>query len=227
MNRIERIGSATLYLGDCREVLQTLGAFDAVITDPPYGINANTRTKKSARVGASASRHAGDPVLQDWPNVVGDNMPFDPAVWVTLGRCVLFGANHFSDRLPASGKWLIWDKRRGNTSDDNADCEIAWSNAKGPARVFSHLWRGMIRDSETGQKRVHPTQKPIALMEWVLRHTTKEGETVLDPYMGSGTTGIAALRTARKFIGVEIEKQYFDTACRRIEAETRQCKLAV
>src|SRR5690606_34818674 len=105
-------------------------------------------------------------------------------------RVVLFGANHFASRLPPTPTWLVWDKRRGTGSDSQADCEIAWSNLGGPARLFSHLWRGAIRDSERGVKRVHPTQKPVALMRWCLEQARPSG-IVLDPFLGSGSTLVA------------------------------------
>lgn len=220
--RVERFDGATLYQADCFDVLPGLPAVNAVVTDPPYGIK--TRMSAPDRIPARNRHkklHYGTPRWREWPGVTGDNQPFDPAPWLSFPTVVLFGANHFSDRLPPATRWLIWDKRRGNTSDDNADCEIAWSNASGPARLYSHLWRGFVRDSECGEARLHPTQKPVAVMEWVLRETTKPGDLVLDPYMGSASTGVACMRQGRAFIGVEILPAYFETACRRMETAAR------
>ena len=225
LSHIETIGDAVLYLGNALDIAPTLSRDCAVIADVPYGINANTKARSSKRVGAVESRHAGNPILQDFPVIEGDDKPFDPTVWLSYPEVILFGANYFCDRLPPSSKWLVFDKRRGNTSDDNADCEIAWTNIKGPARLFSHLWRGMVRDSETGQKKVHPTQKPIPLMRWCIEQV--KAMTILDPYMGSGTTGVACLQLGRKFLGVEIDPVYFDTACRRIEAAIKVPELAL
>ena len=117
----------------------------------------------------------------------------------------------------------MWDKREGGTSDDNADCEIAWSNTKGPARLFHHLWRGMIKASEREECRVHPTQKPVALMRWCIEQAkVPPSGMILDPYMGSGSTGVAAVQMRHPFIGIEMEPKYFDIACRRIEEAQRQ-----
>lgn len=147
----------------------------------------------------------------------GDDRPFDPSHLLEIAPSVLlWGANHFADRLPASSKWLVWDKRRGFTRNDFADCEIAWTNGRGPARLINHYWNGMMRDSEKGVPRVHPTQKPIVVMEWALGEVSSPGQLILDPYMGSGTTGVACIRTGRSFIGIEIDEGYFDIACKRI-----------
>ncbi|UIK04888.1 site-specific DNA-methyltransferase [Neorhizobium galegae] len=147
----------------------------------------------------------------------GDDKPFDPRHMVSAAPVVvLWGANHFADKLPASSKWLIWDKRKGFTRNDFADCEIAWTNQKGVARLIAHYWNGMMRDSEKGVPRVHPTQKPIVVMEWALREVSTVGQLILDPYMGSGTTGVACVKSGRPFVGIEIDNGYFEIACERI-----------
>ena len=183
----------------------------AVVADPPYGIGfvhsgKGGRLARSTQFGGVA--------------VVGDNHPFDPAMWLTFPEVVLWGANHYASRLPDASCWLTWDKRDGVCSNDQADCEHAWTNLGGPARVIRHLWMGMLKASERGEVRVHPTQKPVAVMEWVLSFV--KAHTILDPFMGSGTTGVACARLGRRFIGVEIEPRYFDIACRRIEAAQKQ-----
>ncbi|WP_407059249.1 DNA methyltransferase (plasmid) [Ralstonia syzygii subsp. celebesensis] len=162
--------------------------------------------------------------------VIGDDQPFDPAPFLDFKRVVLFGANHFGSRLPDASCWLVWDKRDGSTSDHQADCELAWTNLRGPARLFSHKWRGMIRAGEEnlsrGGVRVHPTQKPVALMLWALSLCKLDpGTVVFDPFMGSGTTGIAALRAGHPFIGIELDPEHFGRACERIEHEQRQGRL--
>lgn len=197
----------TLYLGDCREILPTLGRVDAVVTDPPYGIGY---------VHGDGGGKLARSTVFNRVAVIGDDQPFDPAPWLAFPRVVLFGANHFADRLPPSSSWLVWDKRDGVCSNDQADCEMAWTNAGGPARLTRHLWNGMLKASEKGESRVHPTQKPIAVMEWALRQVAQPGSTVLDPYMGSGTTGVAAIRLGHPFIGIEMHEPYFDIACRRV-----------
>jgi site-specific DNA-methyltransferase (adenine-specific) len=214
--RVERIGLATLYLGDCREIAPTLERPAAVISDPPYGVAERTARFTAGRSHAAASI--------DFAPVYGDADPFDPRPWIMAAPCVvLWGANHYSDRVPGTPRWLVWDKREGGTPDDNADCEIAWTNVKGPARLFHHLWRGMIKASEREDCREHPTQKPVALMRWCIEQAkVPPGGVILDPYMGSGSTGVAAVEMRHPFIGIEIEQRYFDTACRRVERAQRQ-----
>ena len=214
--RIERIGLATLLLGDCREIAPTLERPAAVISDPPYGISERTARATAGRSNAAAAL--------DFAPVHGDAEPFDPAPWLTAAdRVVLWGANHYAGRLCGSSRWLVWDKREGGTPDDNADCEIAWTNVPGPARLFRHLWRGMIKASEREDSRIHPTQKPIALMRWCIQQAkVPPGGVILDPYLGSGSTGVAAVEMRHPFVGIEIDPSYFATACRRIEAAQRQ-----
>lgn len=209
MNPVQ-IGDATLWLGDCREILPTLPKVDAVVTDPPYGI-----AYKSP--GGRGQYDRGD-----YPVIAGDEQPFDPSPWLGFDDVILFGANHFADRLPPSPAWLVWDKRDGFTSNNNSDCELAWHNRGGSARLIRHLWNGMLKDSERDQRRVHPTQKPIAVMEWCLGFTSG---LVLDPFMGSGTTGVACARLGRPFIGIEINREFFDIACERIYQELNQLRL--
>jgi site-specific DNA-methyltransferase (adenine-specific)/modification methylase len=214
VTRIETIGAATLYLGDCREILPTLGKVDAVVTDPPYGIDLESRS------GGRASRAKYAP-LKDY-RILGDREPFDPALFLGFPSVCLFGGNHFASRLPDARCWLVWDKREGGKPDNQADLEIAWTNFETPSRIFSYLWRGMVKAGELDQIRVHPMQKPVALMEWVIKYIPAPAETILDPFMGSGTTGVAAIKMGRRFIGIEIEPKYFDIACRRIEEAARQ-----
>jgi site-specific DNA-methyltransferase (adenine-specific) len=135
---------------------------------------------------------------------------------------ILFGANWYHNRLPNWAGWIIWDKRDGMTSNNFGDCEMAWVKDAVATRIFRHRWNGMIKASEQNQKRVHPTQKPIALMRWIIENYTDEGDTIFDPYMGSGTTGIAAVQLGRNFIGCEIVPEYFAIAQKRIEAAQSQ-----
>jgi site-specific DNA-methyltransferase (adenine-specific) len=204
MNEPIVIGDCVLYRGDCREILPTLGKVDAVVTDPPYGI--------SYVHGAEKRRHAS---LHNGKPIVGDDRPFDPAPFLAF-PAVLFGANHFAARLPAGGRWLVWDKRDGVGFNDQSDIEIAWCSGERRAdRIFSHLWSGFSKASERGERRAHPTQKPVSVMRWCLGFLP-DARTVLDPFMGSGTTGVACVREGRAFIGIEIDEGYFEIACKRI-----------
>ncbi len=206
-----------LWLGDCREILPTLPKVDAVVTDPPYGISfVHGAGGDGIGGGKYVSKFNGVPIA-------GDDVPFDPAPILELAAvAVLFGANHFADKLPAASKWLVWDKRKGFTRNDFADCEMAWTNIGGVARLINHYWNGMMRDSEKGIPRVHPTQKPIEVMRWVIEQIPPSASLILDPFMGSGTTGVAAVKLGRKFIGIEIEPKYFDIACKRISEAMKQ-----
>lgn len=223
--RIEHIGTATLYCGDCRDLLDDFPASHALVTDPPYGINLAKLTGTSRNRWNMARRT----VAYDF-NIVGDDRPFDPVPLLRFQTAVIFGGNHFGSRLPDASCWLVWDKRDGGTSDHQADCELAWTNLRGPARLFSHKWRGMVRAGEEnvsrGQFRVHPAQKPVALMDWVLKQCRlAPGTPVLDPYMGSGTTGIAAARLGLPFIGFEIDPTHFERACDRLRTELQAMPL--
>lgn len=156
------------------------------------------------------------------PIIAGDNQPFDPSLLLACDvPTILWGANHYADKLPTSARWLIWDKRRGTAVNDFADCEMAWTNLPGPARVLPHMWNGGLRDSERGVPRVHKTQKAIAVMEWCIGFIP-EGLTILEPFMGSGTTLVACQRLGRAGIGIEIDPYYFDASCRRVDEATRQ-----
>ncbi len=210
----------TLYQGDCRDLLQDLdpSTVNLVLTDPPYGIRAETERKSRRRGKLPALRH-------DFPPVHGDDQPFDPSPLLRFPRLILFGANYYAERLPASPSWIVWDKLDGLTTEKReigficqADVEMAWTNLGGPARLVPHRWLGMLKASERTDRRVHPTQKPIALMERLIELYTSEGDLILDPYAGSGPVLIAARRTGRRAIGVEIEAHYCQVIINRLEA---------
>lgn len=205
----------TIYHGDCRDVLADLGQADMVLTDPPYGVALQTSTLARGRLSRGNA----------WAAIVGDDRPFDPSHLLALApSVVLFGANHYADKLPASPSWIVWDKVDGLSSDravgfnNMADCEMAWSNLGGPARIFRHRWMGYFRAAEA-RDRHHPTQKPLALMRWVIVNWSVEGALILDPYMGSGTTLRAAKDLGRKAIGIEIEERYCEIAAHRCSQE--------
>lgn len=219
------MGNATLYLADCREVGPLYA--DLLLTDPPYGIGEssakNTSRQKPRRY--RDGRNTRGTIIRptdyghyDWDQEAPDAL--------LIGSCrnsakkqIIWGGNYFG--LPSASKWLVWDKEN---SGDFADCELAWTNLPGAIRIFRHMWNGMLRASERNAPRVHPTQKPIALMEWCISQAG-EVSTVFDPFMGSGTTGVACANLGRKFIGVEREPRYFDIACQRIEAAYAQGRL--
>lgn len=215
------IGDATLHLGDCMDVLPTLGKVDCIITDPPYGISFSHSGHDVKGIGGGKYKTAFGGV-----KILGDDMPFDPSALLALNvPSILFGGNHYADKLPPSPYWLIWDKREAESTLSFADCEMAWTNLAGNARIFRHYWNGMLKASERGIPRVHPTQKPIELMKWCIEKFKDAPKTILDPFMGSGTTGVAAIQLGRKFIGIEREPKYFKIACERIEQAYAQGQL--
>ena len=220
MSDIVRIGDATLYHGDCLEILPTLGKFDAVITDPPYGINIQGADGKIGGTSTSVKKWAGQ-INVEHP-LFDDSAAPDPAPLLCASDDVtIWGGNYFANRLPATAGWLVWNKRIRGQTNNFADCELAWTSRSSPARVFNHMWMGMLRDSEAGEH-WHATQKPVVLMEWCVKFTRGA---VLDPFMGSGTTGVACAQLGRKFTGIEIERKYFDIACERIERAYAQGQL--
>lgn len=205
--RIEHIGRATLYLGDCRDVLPTLGKVDAVVTDPPYGIGSWSSTGGNSLSAEEAA------AANEW-----DVAP-DAELFAVLRQIsdeqIVWGGNYFIEHLGNCRSPLLWDKK--NRGMHYADGEFAWTSFKGGSlRIFEQP----LQSTEVRQVgREHPTQKPIALMRWCIRFL-KSAETILDPFLGSGTTGIAAVREGRSFIGIERDPDYFEIACRRIREVT-------
>jgi site-specific DNA-methyltransferase (adenine-specific)/modification methylase len=213
--REEIIGDCRLILGDCREVLPTLGKVDAVVTDPPYGIGESAKRNRT-RVACALP---GDYGSDEW-----DSEPAAPETieWMRAHSRwrIIFGGNYFE--LPPTSCVLVWDKM--NTGDF-ADCELAWTNLPKAVRRLQWMWNGMLR-AERGP-RVHLTQKPVGVMKWCIEHLPEPNRTILDPFMGSGTTGVACVKLGRRFIGIEIEPRYFDIACRRIADAYKQPDLFV
>lgn len=189
----------TLHLGDCREILPTLGRVDAVVTDPPYGIGIN----KSNRL--SVSRGHGGETWDDEPADLSWLVPMDvPAI--------VWGGNYFV--LPPTRSPLVWDKN--NAGRDFADFEMAWTNLDMVARRI--VFRPMNMDGG----KLHPTQKPIEVMRWCIGWLPAGARTILDPFMGSGSTGVAAVKMGRLFVGIERSEKYFDIACRRVAEALKQ-----
>ena len=215
--RTEIIGDATLYLGDCRDVLAALEReypFDALVTDPPYGIGE--------AAGANASR-GNLAVARDYGNAAWDDETADDALSCAMAYAhwqIIFGGNYYE--LGPTSCWLVWDKVNGN--NDFADCELAWTNLPKAVRRLRYLWNGFMRAN--GEERGdHPTQKPVGVMKWALQQLPNDTRTILDPFMGSGTTGVACVQLGLRFTGIEREPQYFDAACRRIEEAWKQPRL--
>jgi site-specific DNA-methyltransferase (adenine-specific) len=210
-----------LRLGDCLEVMRGIpdGSIDAVVTDPPYGrrhLSSHKRRADHTRFNGTKWR------CVDHPEIEGDDRPFDPTPFLAFPKVILFGMNCYCDRLPP-GTVLVWCKRRENMLGKFlSDCELAWMKGGYGVYQFNHMWNGVCRDSEIG-RHLHPTQKPVSLMKWCIgRLKLKPGSTILDPYMGSGTTGVAAAELGHNFIGIESHEPYFRIAQARIAAAQRE-----
>jgi DNA modification methylase len=209
VSRVEQIGDCTLYLGDCMNILPTLGKVDAVVTDPPYGIGEDGGRFRDRKGG-------GHRVL---PKLGWDHSTPSRDIFEMMLACsneqIIWGGNYFSDKLPTSKGWLYWQKLMGG---DFSDGELAWTSRNRALREFTKCSKAPGAE--------HPTQKPVELMKWCLE-LLPDAHIILDPFMGSGTTGVACVKLGRKFIGIEIEPKYFDIACKRIDAAYRQPDLFI
>jgi site-specific DNA-methyltransferase (adenine-specific)/modification methylase len=210
-------GEAALYLGDCLEILPTLDGVDAVVTDPPYGVQ---RDKGFGGFGGFGKPIARRVYEDDW-DAERPSPEYFKAILDVAQYQVIFGGNFYTDILPVNGHWIVWDKL--NTMPTFGDCELAWTNLpRQSVKKVTVQYNGLLgRESE----RSHPTQKPVKVMEHVIQALPKNATTILDPFMGSGTTGVAAANLDRRFIGIEVEPKYFEIAKRRIEEAYRQPSL--
>ena len=204
--RVEIVGNATLYLADAADVLPTLAPVDALVTDPPYGIGEAAGKNKSRGCLAVSVDYGVD----TWDNECVRQDLLEAAI-SKARHSIVFGGNYYP--LPPSSCWLVWDKENGAT--DFADCELAWTNMPKAVRRIRYRWHGMLR-ANNEPRGEHPTQKPVQVMEWAIQQLPDGCTTILDPFMGSGTTGVAAVGMGRTFIGIEREPKYFEAACRRI-----------
>ncbi|OYV97154.1 MAG: hypothetical protein B7Z68_04055 [Acidobacteria bacterium 21-70-11] len=201
--REEIIGDCRLLLGDCREILPMVGKVDAVLMDPPYGLGdlwaGGGGTSKSSWMFNPVEARSWDYAAPDWIHEIVIDTP-----------SIVWGGNYFS--LPLSRGWLVWDK--GVPDFTTGHSELAWTNLSQPIRNLKLFPNVMTPTGRDGRK-LHPTQKPVEVMKWCLSFLP-DAETILDPFMGSGTTGVACVKLGRKFIGIEIDEGYFDIACKRI-----------
>lgn len=219
------IGNAELYLGDCLEILPTLGRVDAVITDPPYGLG----NKHNGGGGGAKStwKHKSE-VAKGFDMQRPDKAYFD-LMREMSGVSLFWGGNYFADILPPSMGWLVWDK--GLEGFSTSDFEMAWTSRNNAARRIRYACgneRGFAPKSKEDREFInsHPTQKPVIVMQWCIQQVG-DPSTICDPFMGSGSTGVAAMALQKHFIGIEIDQRYFDIACKRIEASQVQQHLGL
>lgn len=195
-------GTVKLWLGDCLDVLPTLTGVDAVVTDPPYGIDYDNAGGFSEQCGWKKFEKLG------WDKERPSKEHFD-AILKASKHQVIWGGNYFTDYLPPSMQWLVWDK--GQRDFTLADCEFAWSSQYRGARILD-----LARATANQETRFHPTQKPVALFDWCIKQVRPDPQIVCDPFMGAGGCGVACVRTGRSFLGIEKEPKYFEIAKRRI-----------
>lgn len=210
------IGDCRLILGDCLEVMPLLGKVDAVVTDPPYGIDA----AKKGHIGTSKNAPVKNYGARNW-DAAPASAEHISSIRAISSHQIIFGGNYFEGLGPTSC-WLVWDKQ--NTGDF-ADCELAWTNLPKAVRRIYWRWNGMIRKGN--DVREHPTQKPVGVMEWCINHLPDNAETILDPFMGSGTTLVACAKLGRKGIGIEMDPDYFEIACKRVREAYAQPDLFI
>ena len=216
--KVEQIGDCTLYLGDCREIMPELGKVDAVVTDPPYGVGLNTDNSRFSGGDAGSVLRRGNRVgPAKGKRIANDDSPFDPSPLLNAARNhIIWGWNNYPDKLPR-GACLVWIKRNDKAFGSFlSDAELAWMS-----KGHGVYCRRDLSNNAIARQRSHPTQKPVALMEWCLDFLPK-AETILDPFMGSGTTLVACAKMGRKGIGIELDPDYFDIACKRVEEAYRQ-----
>lgn len=205
-------GRVTLYHGDCRHLVPLLGTFDLLLTDPPYGINADNRKRILSRSKMAKARDYGE---TQWDESAPPRWMLD-MLRDSAARQILWGGNYY-DALPSARGWLVWDKDNG--ANDFADCELAWTNLEIAVRKFKWRWAGMLQENMSEKDvREHPTQKPLALMTWCLS-LVPDAATVLDPFAGSGTTGRACKDMGRSCVLIEREERYCEIIARRMGQE--------
>lgn len=208
----------SIFCGDCLEIIPELYIFDGIIlTDPPYGIKMSKGFSGSDGFNGNGKSIARKQYDDDWDNERPHIDIFNCLINLNLPT-VIFGGNYFTDMLPQANHWAVWDKK--NTMPTFSDCELIWTNIKrNSVKCFRHEYNGLIGREKT---RFHPTQKPITLIGMVILEYSKDNDNVFDPFAGSGTTAIAALRTNRRYILIEKEEKYCEIAAKRITAELDQ-----
>ena len=211
-----------LILGDCLDVMKTMPdkSVDAVITDPPYGVGRDKGFEGFEGFGGFGTPIARIRYKGDWDKARPDKVYFDEIIRISE-MALVFGGNYFADYLPVGNHWVVWDKRQ--TMPTFGDCELVWTNVKrNSVKWITREWNGLLGKEES---REHATQKPLKIMRWLIENYTDEGDTVIDPFMGSGTTGVACIEYDRNFIGIEIDETYYKIAERRIKESQMQPRL--
>lgn len=216
---------------DCMEFMATLPDkfFDLAIVDPPYGIGEGNKKNvtRSCYTGFVGSRAKKWVKAKDYGGGEWDHKTPDPEYFSRLFRVsvnqIIWGANHFGN-LPPTSCWIVWDKDNGES--DQSDCELAWTSFNTAVRKFKYKWQGLLQENmKDKEKRIHPTQKPVALYKWILKNYAKPGDKIFDSHMGSQSSRIAAYDMGFDYWGCELDKDYFDAGCKRFEQFKSQMKI--
>lgn len=207
-------GQIVLHNANCVDIMRGIGdkEIDLVLTDPPYGIGMD-----GGNVGYKGFNNFEK---KDWDKERPKKEIFDELKRISENQ-IFWGGNYFTDYLLPSRCYLVWDKGEGFYNRTYAECEIAYYSRDANCKIYKHdpLAKGDYKG------KIHPTQKPVALMSWCLNNYSKENDLIFDGFFGSGTTAISCIRTKRRFIGCELDKEYFEKACERIEIELKQLTL--
>ena len=222
---MNKIGQAELHNIDCMAYMATLPdkAFDLAIVDPPYGIGEDGSKNKNRTGGLATPK--------DYKPFAGNDIePPNKDYFIELQRIsknqIIWGANHFASNLPSASSscWIVWDKLNGGT--DFADCELAFTSFKTAVRKFQFMWSGMLQgDMKNKEIRIHPTQKPVKLYEWLLSNYAEKGQKILDTHLGSGSIAIACNNLGFDLVGCELDSDYYKAACDRINQATAQTRM--
>ena len=210
-----------VYLEDCTKALKRFNDnhFDLAIVDPPYGINV----AKTGKVGGNNAGKAKDYGAKEWDKQPPNDEYFRQLFRVSKNQ-IVWGANHFISKMPFdSSCWLVWDK---DNSGNFADCELAWTSFDTAVRKFQWRWNGMLQQNmKDKEERIHPTQKPVALYEWILQNYAESGNLILDTHLGSGSSRIAADKGGFNFIGFEIDADYYEKSKKRFNDFKSQLRM--
>lgn len=213
---------------DCMEYMATCKdkEFDLAIVDPPYGLGASNKAfmRQGKQTGKSMAVSGLRYTAKDWDTAIPDEAYFKELQRVSKNQ-IIWGGNYFINYLKSTSCMLVWDKVNG----DNlyADCEIAWTSFNSAVRKVKYRWHGMLQaDMKNKEVRIHPTQKPMKLYAWILDTYAEKGQRILDTHLGSASSAIAAHYFDCDFVGIEIDKEYFDKAMKRIKNETAQVAIS-
>ena len=221
----QQIGKALIINADNMEVMKHIrdGGFELAIVDPPYGIDAAQLFGGESRKSGNGCAMKSAFEKKSWDKVIPEREYFEQLERVSKNR-IIWGANYMTNHLPPSMGWIVWDKDNGTTKF--SDCELAFSSFDSALRKYQYTWNGMIQgDMKNKEQRIHPTQKPVKLYEWLLTNYAKPGQCILDTHLGSGSAAIAANNLGFEFVGIELDADYYDAACKRVEQATAQTRM--